>query len=238
MKQLILLNIILAALTAPVHAKTISVFATDVINTYGVFSQTAGGSALTDDAAIESIIASDPATAIFGNSPADADNPTGHSAIDLGFGDNKAFTGAGSDLVIFSLWYGNNYNFGLGVYGTDPSAEALSFFNYSVTGNSIFEECAVKDASGGCVADIATTSINLFGSDLKKLGDDIELDSIRLFIGGSTYNGDIGGLEAYSNFTLVGANYSDAMVVPLPLSSILFSSGLAFLGWIGRRKTV
>jgi hypothetical protein len=230
MKQLVLLNIILFALSAPAHAKTISVFATEVITSYGGFSQTAGGPALANDAAIESIIASDPATAVFGSDPVNA------SAIDLGFGTNKIFTGAGSDLVIFSLWYGENYNFGLQAFGTGSSTDPLSNFNYSVTGTSIFESCAVKDSGGGCIADISATSINLFGSDGFALADDVELDFIRMFIGGTAYNGT-GGLDAYSNFTLIGANYSDALVVPLPLSAVLFSSGLALLGWVGRRKS-
>ena len=230
MKQLILLNIILAALSMPVQAKTIQAFATDVIISYGSFSQAAGGSALADDAVINSIIASDPATAVFGASATD------YSAIDLGFGDNTVLTGTGTDLVIFSLWYGYDYNFGLQVFGTDPLADPISSFNYSVTGSSIFEECAVTDGSGGCVADISATSINLFGIE-DYLADDIEIGYIRLFTGG-VFNGDVGGLDAYSNFTLVGANYTDATVVPLPLSAVLFSSGLAFLGWIGRRKDV
>jgi len=230
MKQLLLLNIILAALVTPVHAKTVQVVATDVLNSSGGFSQTAGGPALADNAAIEPIITSDPATAIFGSSPTD------YSVIDLGFGDNTILTGSGTDLVIFSLWYGYDYDFGLQVFGADSSATLLSNLNYSVTGNSIFEECAVTDDAGGCVADISATSINLFGST-DFLADGIEIGYISLFTGG-IYNGDVGGLEAYSNLTLAGAYYTDLMAVPLPLSAVLFSSGLAFLGWIGRRKTV
>ena len=231
MKKLLLLSIILAAFASPAHAKTVQVFATDVLTTYGSFSQSAGGSALEDDATIESVIASDPATAIYGSSPTD------YSVIDLGFGDNNVLTGSGSDLVVFSLWQGYDYFFGLEAYGTDSSEVPLSSFYYEVIKDSIIYDCTVKDGSDKCLAGIVTTSINLFGSD-SELDDNVEIDFVRLFIGGSDYNGSTGGLDAYSNFTLVGANYTDAMVVPLPLPIVLFSSGLALLGFIARRKKV
>jgi len=234
MKKLLLLNIFLAALSAPAHSATIKVFATDVLTTYGDipqtyggFTQTPGGSTQLTNAEISTIIASDPATAIYGS------DASKNSPIDLGFGGNTILTGAGADLVIFSLWSGYDYSFGLQAFGTDPAAGPLSSFNYMVTGNSIFETCAITDSTGACTADISAISIDLFGSNNLALDDNIELGYIRLFIGGG-YNGT--GPDAYSNFTLIGANYTNAAVVPLPLPVILFSSGLALLGWIGRRK--
>ena len=228
MNNLLLLSIIFAALASPAHAKTVQVFATDVLTTYGSFSETAGGSALADDATIETVITSDPATAtaIYGSSPTD------YSVIDLGFGDNNVLTGSGSDLVVFSLWQGYDYFFGLQAYGTGSSEDPLSSFYYEVIKDSVIYDCTAKDESGECLAGIVTTSINLFGSD-GELDDNVEIDFVRLFIGG-TYN----GVDAYSNFTLVGANYTDATVVPLPLPIVLFSSGLALLGLIARRKKV
>ncbi len=233
MKKILLLSIILVTFATPAQAKTIQVFATNVLDTYGTsFSSSAGDVALTDDAAVESVIASNEATAIYGS------DPTAYSVIDLGFGDNNVLTGSGSDLVVFSLWQGQDYSFALEAYGTGSSVDPLSSFLYKVTGDSIFQECAVKDGSGDCLADVSATSINLFGSDELALDDDVEIEFIRLFIGGSTFNGSIDVLDSYSNFTLVGANYTDAMVVPLPLPIVLFSSGLAFLGLIARRKKV
>ena len=241
MKKLLLLSIILATFASPAHAKTVQVFATDVLTTYGSFSETAGGSALADDATIETVITSDPATAtaIYGSSPTD------YSVIDLGFGDNNVLTGSGSDLVVFSLWQGQNYFFGLEAYGTDSSEGPLSSFYYEVIKDSVIYECTAKDDSDKCLAGIVTTSINLFGKDSLNLfskdslalDDNVEIGSIRLLIGGA-YNGGTGGRDAYSNFTLVGANYTDSMVVPLPLPIVLFSSGLALLGLIARRKKV
>lgn len=217
MKKLLLLNIILAALSTPVSAATVKAIATDAITTWGGFSQTPGGSALSN-ADIGTIISSDPATAIYGLSPVD------YSVIDLGFGGSTVVTGAGADLVIFSLTSGFNYGFGLQAYDTENNL--LSSYNYSTAiHSSIF--------SPGILA----TSINLLDGYGAALADDIELGYIRLFIGGA-YNGSTGGTKAYSNISLVGAYHTQAAVVPLPLPAVLFSSGLVLLGWIGRRKTV
>lgn len=221
MRHLFLINIILAALSIPAQADTLTVeaVANNVIATYGSFSQASGGSALGSDADIEAIISSDPASAIYGIDSA------AYSVIDLGFGDNTVITGTGADLVVFSLWSGYNYNFGLEAY--DSNNTLLSSFNYSTATHS-------STYSTGVLA----TSIDLYDSNLLALDDNIELGYIRLFIGGSAYNGSVGGMDAYSNFSLVGAYHTQAAVVPLPLSAVLFSSGLALLGFFGRRKTI
>lgn len=221
MKSLLLLSIILAAISAPVHAATIQAYATNVSTTYGSFSATPGGAALSD-ADIQTIISSDANTAIFGHSAAD------HSVIDLDFDGTTVFTGSGAgtlgaDLVVFSLWRGYDYAFGLQAFDTDGNS--LSSYNYNVT-------------SGTPGANVKTTSINLFSNTSGlALDDGIEIGYIRLFIGGNTFNGADGGLDAYSNFSLVGAYHTEATVVPLPLPAILFGSGLGLLGLIGRRKS-
>ncbi|MBE9568774.1 MAG: hypothetical protein IMF14_08760 [Proteobacteria bacterium] len=226
MKHLLLLNIILAALSIPAHAATVRAITTDVINTYGSFSATAGGSTALSDNKIQSMISSNPDAAVFGNNSAGA-----YSAIDLGFGDKTVVTGAGVDLVVFSLWSGYDYSFGLNAYNKDGSL--LSAYKYDVTDASIYSRCD----TGDCPT-VVTTSINLFDNDIDplELADDIELSYIRLFIGGDLYNGKTGGMAAYSNLTLAGAFNVKTTVVPLPLPIILFGSGLGLLGWIGRRK--
>jgi len=224
MKQLLLLHIIFIALSTSAQAATVNVNANDVQATYVGFSDTAGGSTALTNAEIQTIIAADPETAVYGI------DPTNYSVIDLGFGDNTAITGAGADLVIFSLWSGYGYSFGLSAY--DNTGNLLSGYNYNVDDSSvIFSECA----SESCL-NIVTTSINLYDSGALELADDIELGYIRLFIGGDLYNGSTGGLDAYSNFSLAGAFNVKTAVVPLPLSVVLFGSGLALLGWTGRRK--
>ena len=229
MKQLLLLNIMLAALFAPAHAATIQAFATEVKATSGSsFSATAGGPALSTDAEIQAIIASDASAAIFGFSP------KVYSVIDLGFGDTTVKTGSGvdtegADLVVVSLWNGSAYQFMLEAF--DTTGNSLSLYTYDVkssTPNAL-------NSTGAILDDVKTTSINLFNSNYgaaTELDDNIEIGSIRLTIGGAL------NLDGNSNFSLVGAYYTDATVVPLPLPAILFSSGLLLLGWVGRRKTV
>lgn len=233
MKQLLLLNIILAALSAPAHAATIQAFATQVNTTYRSFSATAGGTALGTDAEIQTIIASNANAAIFGNSS------TNYSMIDLDFGDTTVKTGSGgdtlaADLVVVSLWNDIDYRFGLEAF--DTAGTSLSSYYYTVNASTP-DACSSADVNTGtCLSYAKTTSINLFDKDKLELADGIELGYVRLSIGGTEFNGT-GGLDGYSNFSLVGAYHTEATVVPLPLPAILFSSGLLFLGWVGRRKT-
>ena len=229
MKKLLLLNILLVALSVPAHAATIQALATDLKKTYSSFSDTAGSTTALSDSEILSIIGSNPNTAIYGNSAEAA--PYDYSVIDLGFGEKSVITGSGVDLTIFSIWSGYSYSFGLEAYDVDGNKR--SSYMYNVTDRSIFSECT----NGSCPT-IVTTSINLFSNDKTplELADDIELSYISLFIGGTAYNGITGGKDAYSNFTLAGAFYTKPTVVPLPLSVVLFGSGLGLLGWTGRRK--
>ncbi len=231
MKQLLLLNIILITLSTPLQAATVKAFATNAIGAFGSFSAAPGGLALTD-ALIEDILApaSGPTTAIYGR-----DNPItvppiqDRVSIDLDFGDTTVVTGSGVDLVIFSLMPGD-YSFGLQVFGNNDTL--LSNYNYDT---SIHSTPVVFGSTN-----IFQTTINLFSNDNipVALADDIELDYIRLFIG-NDYNGEDGNENIiYSNFSLVGAFHTQTVVIPLPLSAVLFSSGLALLGWVGRRKTV
>ena len=229
MKQLLLLNIMFAALFAPAHAATIQAFATEVKATSGSsFSATVGSTTALSDAEIQATIASDARAAIFGTSPTD------YSVIDLGFGDTTVKTGSGgdtfgADLVVVSLWNDISYKFMLEAF--DTAGSSLSLYTYTVessTPNAL-------NSTGTILSDVKTTSINLFSNDdtaPEALGDNIEIGSIRLTIGGGL------NLDGYSNFSLVGAYHTDATVVPLPLPAILFSSGLLLLGWVGRRKAV
>ena len=225
MKRL-LFPIILALLSTPVQAAQIQAVATDVLNTYGSFSLTPGGTAL-DESGIEatfsanhaSLASTGTADVIFGlSNPVEASD---YVVMDLGFGGSSVITGSGADLVIFSEWAGSSYNFGLEAY--DTSDTLLSSYNYTVDGSLLFS------------SDIAVTSIDLFDNNTPAamLANGIDIDYIRLFIG-NDYNG--AGLDAYSNIALAGAYH--VTPVPLPLPLILFASGLSLLGWVGRRKAL
>lgn len=217
MKKLLLLNVILIAFSAPVQAATVKAFATEVLETYGGFTATPGGSALTNTD-IQPIISSNTDTAVYGQSAAD------YSVIDLGFGGTSVFTGSGADLVIFSLWQGYNYNFELEVFSKEGLS--LSAYTYQVTGDA----CAAP-----CSPTVKTTAINLFGSGTTPtlLENNIELGYLRLFIGGDLATD---GFGSHSNFSLVGAFNTEITEVPLPLPALLFGSGLGLLGLIGRRR--
>jgi hypothetical protein len=243
MKQLLLLSTILAVFSIPAYAAPIAVkvVATDVFDIYGSFSNSPSGSPLDNDA-IKPIISSNTNNTIYGLSNLDTSESiaTDYVAIELGFGGNKVVTGPGVDLAIFSLWSGFDYTFGLQAFDTNNTL--LSSYNYTVDGSSLF----------GASTTVSVISIDLFdnsfgndsqgnpniidGSNGVKLEDNIELGYITMFIG-NDYNGATGGTIAYSNVSLVGAYHTQTAVVPLPLPIILFSSGLALLGWIGRRKT-
>jgi len=229
MKRLLYIATILSALSTQVQADTIKAFATDVLDTYGTFSQTPGGTALTNTE-IAGIISSDPATFVLGF--------TDQASIDLGFGGSNIVTGSGADLVIYTV--GNGYTFGLQAF--DTSGSMLSNYLYSVPadGSSTAKNAGGTDAcvikSGVCAAFISATSIDLFNDSGFALADDIGIDYIRLFIG-NDYNGEVDGSTAYPLFSLAGALHTtDVAAVPLPLPIVLFASGLALLGWVGRKK--
>ena len=228
MKQLLLLSTILAIFSMPAYAAPIAVkvVATDVFDIYGSFSNSPNGNPLANDA-IKPIISSTPNDTIYGLNNPDTSGSisTDYVAMDLGFGSETVVTGPGVDLAIFSLWSGESYSFGLQAFDTNNTL--LSSFNYPLTVGGD------KPTSSIFSSGVITTSINLLDSNEVALGDNIELGYIRLFIG-NDYNG---GTGAYSNVSLVGAYHTQTAVVPLPLPIILFSSGLALLGWIGRRKT-
>lgn len=233
MKQLLFLNIIIAALSTSVQAATISVqeatitaYANEFLGSNGSFAQSPTGDPITTEL-LSSITTSGIDTFVMSNDDG--------AYFDLGFGSNTATTGAGDDLVIFTI--GNGYSFGLQVF--DASSSIISSNAYVVPVPSTAYDATAVDSNGDplcvndtlpCPAVISATAIDLFS-----IADDTEIGFIRLWLG-NDYNGSVGGETAYPLFSLAGAIHSDAVVVPLPLPAVLFSSGLLLLGWVGRRK--
>ena len=221
MKQLLLLNIIIVALSTSAQAATINVIANEFLSTTtGTFTTSPSGSALSTTE-LADIVTNDAGTYVMSNDDT--------AFIDLAFGSHQAISGAGTDLVIFTV--GNGYDFGLQVFDTNNSKISDYLHSVPIDGSSTAKDddgnlLCVKNSAGDCGAALSATSIDLFG-----IADNTKIGYIRLFIGTDSKfkTGD-----AYPLFSLAGAVHT----VPLPLPILLFSSGLALLGWFGHRKSI
>ncbi len=145
-------------------------------------------------------------------------NPVGNSYVDLGF-NGKIYNGDGDDLVLFFAGNGTSLSTGIVPYlfsldiGADGSIE--------VSNSEVITDKSSDIYGGAFYASYAVIDLDEYGFDRSTpLGD------IRIHLGDNS----MPALAA------LGAYHTTA-VVPLPLPIILFSSGLAFLGWIGRRKS-
>jgi hypothetical protein len=170
--------------------------------------------------------------------------------IDLGFKGFDVYNGAGNDLVVFMV--GNTTSFGLDVLDA----------NGTVVNSGVYNVATPTFASDGSNLDLGDTVVNNNGHwlcvngtdnfctngaalsaifiDLEdSIAGDIALGGIRIFLG-EKFNGinPDTGAPIRPRFSLAGGFHTEATVVPLPLSVILFSSGLALLGWTGRKRTV
>lgn len=234
MKKHILTSFILLLFTVSIHAAPISVGTIDNINVANIlFSSSsntdcasittsancdfinADGTLLTD-AALAPIVTSDPATYVI---PSVADN---NASFDLGFDGFNVYNGAGDDLVIFIV--GNGSTFGLDVFDENNILINSSIFDVTVADT-------VYDVDGNWLCVGGTDALCTDGYPLSavfvdfgdSLAGNIALGNIHLSLGNSA-------------FSLAGGFYTSPTVVPLPLSVVLFSSGLALLGLTGRRK--
>jgi hypothetical protein len=175
----------------------------------------------------------------------DAHMPTGtaNAYIDLSFAD-MIYNGDGNDLVLF--FAGNGTTFQNGSYaefkfsidiGADGSIESGLL---GVTDSTTFYKSSgvLEDLEAGMTSATITEEqktslgVSFFASyaliDLDAFGYDqtSPLGNIRIYLGDNS----MPALAA------VGAYHTT--VVPLPLPAVLFSSGLALLGWVGRRKSL
>lgn len=223
MKKLILSQIIFILLTATAQAAQISVGTIEDIyiadNPLGISSNTDfvdwNGQPLTE-AGVKNIITSNPASFV---SRSVADNS---ASFDLGFNGFNLFNGGGDDLVIFIV--GNGSSFDLDVFDTG-GANVLS--NTYTVNNTVFD----SEGNWLCVnttnvLDINCTSGYPLSAILIDFGDslagNVALDRLHITLNDA-------------EFALAGGFH--IAPVPLPLSAVLFSSGLALLGWFGRKRT-
>jgi len=252
MKKLFIFNILLALFTATAQAAPISVgnindiYVADQLLTSSSSAACEttqnqancdflkpGPTTYLDRAGLANIVTSNPATYIL--------SPYRNTAyFDLGFNGFDVYNGPGNDLVIFIV--GNATSFGLDVFDQSGSKVTSGIYNVPADGSS-----TVFDNNGNwlCVAgkDNVCTDGAALSAIFVDLGDsiagDIALGSIRISLG-ENFNGinPVDGTPVRPRFSLAGGFYTEAMVVPLPLPVVLFSSGLALLGWLGRRRTI
>lgn len=235
MKKIILTSFILALFAASTQAATISVgnikdinVANQLLGSSNKVGCTAGNKTSADcdfknfqDTLLTNLELANTVT----NNPADyvISSVSGNdTSIDLGFNGFDIYNGAGDDLVIFIV--GNGSSFGLDVFDTNGDTMISSFFNVTqadVVKDDFGNWLCVSGTDDQCSGGYALSAVFVdFGDNV---AGDIAVGKIQLSLG-------------YSAFSLAGGFYTEPTVVPLPLSVVLFSSGLALLGWTGRRK--
>jgi hypothetical protein len=158
-------------------------------------------------------------------------SPSGPASVELTFGTN-IYAGTGTDLSIFFVDAATHY-FDLTISGAGTTS-TVSLSSESL--NNITQQawtytgwCLDVSTIKGCESNSAT--------DLPIFVMDIDLNQFSEFdfLGQNAIDSvfmDISNQSAVPS--LVAAHH--LAPVPLPLPVILFSSGLAFLGFFGRRK--
>jgi len=235
MKKFILTSFILALFLAPAQAATISV---GNINGINVANTLLGSSSsancasnktstncdfrnfngtLLNDTELKAIVTDDPANYVYSSA---ANND---ASFDVGFNGFDIYNGAGDDLVIFIV--GNNTSFGLDVFDTNGDIMSSGIFNVTVE-NTVYDNngnwLCVGGSDNQCTGGYALSAVFVdFGN---AVAGDVAVGKMQLTLGSAA-------------FSLAGGFYTEATVVPLPLPVVLFSSGLALLGWVGRRKS-
>ena len=261
MKQLIFIHIVLSLLATTTQAAPISV---GNINSIYVANELIGTSSSTQCEATPNkancdFLKPDPTTYLNNASLADVvtSNPATYTLspfretayIDLGFRGFDIYNGVGNDLVIFIV--GNTTSFGLDIFDINGTRVNTGVYNvatptFANDGSNLNFGDTVLDKDGNWLCVNGTDNFCTDGAALSavfidledSIAGDVALGSIRIFLG-NDFNGinPVTGNPVRPRFSLAGGFHTEATVVPLPLSAVLFSSGLALLGWAGRKKT-
>jgi len=234
MKKFILTSFVLTLFAASAQAATISVGNINNINVANTLLSSSSSAAcatektsancdfqnytgaLLNDIELAGTVTSNEANYVYSSVPEN------NASLELGFNGFDIYNGAGNDLVIFIV--GNDSPFELNVF--DKSGATMSSGIFSVTtDNTVFDNAGNWLCVGGsdnlCTGGFPLSAVFIDFGDT--IAGDIAVGSIQLSLGNSA-------------FSLAGGFYTEPTVVPLPLSVVLFGSGLALLGWTGRRK--
>ncbi len=230
-KKFLFFSIVIASLSTPVEAAIINIGGTSVkftaaskfIGTTGTFDESSApyGNIDPSTLAFKNTITSDVGTYVYGHSAS--------ATINVGFNTASNIQAhSGNDLAIYTI--SNGYNFNLQVLDTNGTEMLGS--------NGTEYSVSTSNATTSCLSGFLTCHpVSVTAIDLPDSINGAKIGAININIG-SNYNGTYtsGGIThtAYSNFALAGA----ITPVPLPLPLLLFSSGLIFLGWFGRRKKI
>lgn len=259
MKQKIITTLSLLLLSASVQAAPITI---GIIQDIYVADRLIGTSNLADCETVQNdtncafltpsqTAPTDPAQAVRLNNAGVAETVTTNAAsyllspfrdsafIDLGFKDVSLYNGENDDLVVFIV--GHTTSFGIDAFDENDNSLFNGIHKYDVPtpvfedpGDTVFN----TDGTWNCIAGAPDTCENgtALSAAFFDFGDtiagDVAIERIRIYLG-DNYKGPDG---TRPRFSLAGGFHTEAMVVPLPLSAVLFGSGLSLLGWIGRRK--
>jgi hypothetical protein len=156
---------------------------------------------------------------------------TGAGYVDLGFS-NGVFNGPGVDLIFF-FFGGLN----------EDKYTASNVFDLDIDIGGPLEKLTYNTGEGACI-EFQTTACQSASDQLITVTSPldgtytltmqlVDLDDFGL-AGNTEVNNFRVYMEGYHALSLVGAINTQA--VPLPLPIVLFASGLAFLGFVGRRR--
>lgn len=140
------------------------------------------------------------------------------------------YLGTGIDLSIFFLGDVYPHIFDLQLSSNGSVSELVTFNSRTHTNWTYTEMCLDMDSSNKCESE-SPVDVPIFVMDIDLNNDDLLNDFIAQNpINSLTMN--INNVSAVPS--LIGAHH--LAPVPLPLPIVLFSSGLALLGFVGRRK--
>ena len=132
--------------------------------------------------------------------------------VDMSFtGSNAIYNGTGNDLALF--FAGDNDSFSIQINGSTPQ-----------TYNPVFTGFTVSDAFNTYNLTVALIDLDNFGL----AGSLDALAEFRVFLGDATHPA----------LSLAGGFYTQPMTsqIPLPLSALLFASGLSVFGLFKRQR--